>query len=122
MCVISVAVTSKISYSGDYNNLIGTLSSDLLMYANNVSSSHGYGVHICSVDNNHQLVMTLIGSEGRKWSKMLSLCRHPQSGYTVVEDGIQTLVTSTMRKVGVSLINILIRPHKISELSYTLAS
>ena len=72
------------TYTGDYGILIGTLPHDRLVYAKKTSSSHGHEVHIYSADNNHQLVLTLLPSEGKTWSDYLSTCVNPTTGHMVV--------------------------------------
>ena len=73
-------------YAGQYGDLIGSLAPDLLAYSKVTSSSHEYEVHIYSADKKHQRVLILRPGEGRKWSRFLSVCRHPQAGYVAVVD------------------------------------
>ena len=77
------------TYVGDYGQMIGTVGNDMIVYTK-MTSRHGCEVHIYSADNNHQLVLTLIPSAGRKWTYgnygNLSVCRHSQARHIAVVD------------------------------------
>ena len=72
-----------ISFNNECDSLIGTLPPDLLVYQ---VDSNRCELHIYSVDNNHQQVMTLKSTEGKEWSGFLSVCKHPYTGYMAVVD------------------------------------
>ena len=68
------------TYSGYYGHLIGALGTDQLVY-----KSPEHNLKIYSIDQDHQLVMTLQPFQGESWSdEYLSICRDASSKYIAV--------------------------------------
>ena len=73
------------TFNGDFGYLIGTFANDMIVYAKQTSSPPGGEVDIYSAAT-HQHQLTLTPSQGKTWSGLLSVCRHPATGSMAVVD------------------------------------